>query len=126
MTMPKPPSAEKLLQLSDNELYLRLGREFAGSEAVPQSIDTLIQKGRDAYGKIALHIAASICQGNEPHIDFNDLRDTTLISALTAWIVESGSFQLGHAAALYVATIIARAGLKSFCQSYGPGQLPPK
>lgn len=124
--MPKVPSPEKLLEMSDDELYLRLGRELAGSEAVPQSMDTLIQKGRESFQKIASHIASSLCEGKEPHIDFKDLRDTTLVSALTAWVVESGSFQFSHAALVYVTAIIARAGLQNFCQAYGPGQLPPK
>jgi len=124
--MPKAPPLEKLAQLTDNELYLRLGRELTASEAIPQSMDTLIQKGRESYQKIASHIASMICEGKEPQTNFKDLHDTALTSALAAWMVNQGTFQYGHAAALYVAAIIARAGLSVFCQTYGPGQLPPK
>ncbi len=111
---------EELAALSENELYLMLGREMSRGAGVPQSLGTLVEMGKRAFADLHGELQMAVCGANGPRKGLKDLTQTGLLNAIATAIVGSQEMNLPHVAALYAAVLIARTGLEMYCQGFEP------
>ena len=106
----------ELLSLNEDELYLRLGRELAGSSAVPQSLGSLVTKGKQAFQELEGKIRPVVCAKDGPREGLGTLSNATLLPYIANAILSGNVVAVGHGAALYIAALILKHGLDKFCE----------
>ena len=117
MALPEA-NLEELAALSDNELYLMLGREMSRGAGVPQSLGSLVDIGKRAFADLQGNLQLAVCGANGPRKGLKDLTQTGLLNAIATAIVSSQQLNLPQVAALYAAVLVARTGLEMFCQGF--------
>jgi hypothetical protein len=101
--------------MSENELLLCLGRETVGDAAVPQSLGSLIDRGRNILQEVEPWLKKLVCDADGPKPFLEDLSHEALHSAVVAIIVGTAGFSFPHIAAIYLAAVIVRRGLQNYC-----------
>ena len=122
--MPPPEeNLDELAALSENELYLMLGREMSRGAGVTQSLGSLVEMGKRTFADLKGDLQLAVCGANGPRKGLKDLTQTGLLNAIATAIVSSQQLDLPHVAALYAAVLVARTGLEMFCSGF---QAPPE
>jgi hypothetical protein len=109
------PTPQELDVLSENELLLRLGRESVGGAAVPQSLGSLIERGRHVLQQAEPKLKVLLCDTDGPKAALGELSHEALHAAIVALIAGTAGFNFTAVAAAYVAAVIARRGLRTYC-----------
>jgi hypothetical protein len=109
---------EKLLGLSEDELYLGLGREVAGAAGVPQSLASVVQKGKHAFGQFAAQFKPTICGSNGPRDGLGKLTGGCLVEGISTAVLSGNPHAITAAAALYVGALVAKMGLNTYCAGF--------
>ncbi len=109
---------DELLSLSDNELYFRLGREISREAATPQGAGFLVRRGKEFISQEVDSIRAAVCRPDGPRAAVGSVNETTLAASIANVIVEGGHLDISHIAALYIAALLLRTGLNTFCGDY--------
>ncbi len=122
--MPPPEeNLEELAALSENELYLMLGREMSRGAGVTQSLGSLVEMGKRTFADLKGDLQLAVCGTNGPRKGLKDLTQTGLLNAIATAIVSSQQLDLPHVAALYAAVLVTRTGLEMFCSGF---EAPPE
>ncbi len=117
--MPPPEeNLDELAALSENELYLMLGREMSRGAGVTQSLGSLVEMGKRTFADLKGDLQLAVCGANGPRKGLKDLTQTGLLNAIATAIVSSQQLDLPHVAALYAAVLVARTGLEMFCVGF--------
>ncbi len=112
--------AERLLALSDDELYLGLGREVVGAEGVPQDLGAIVNRGKAAFNEFRTRLRPALCGTGGPKKGLEELSATTLVTTIATAALAGNVAGIGAAAAMYVAVLIVRMGLDKYCEGYVP------
>jgi hypothetical protein len=116
-----PESPESLLALSDDEIYLGLGRELAGPVGVPQDLGAIVARGKQAFNELQAKLRPVVCGPDGPRAGCGTLTKVTLVNAIANAILTGNVAALSAGAVLYIAVLIVRLGLDRYCESYtGP------
>jgi hypothetical protein len=113
------PNVDQLLALSENELYLLLGREITREAATPQGAGFLVKRGKEFFSEEYVSLRAAICGPDGPRAAVGSVTNTTLAASLVNAIVGGSHMDVSHLAALYIAVIVLRTGLNNFCGDDG-------
>jgi hypothetical protein len=111
-------SIEQELQgLTEDELFLKLGSMHAGSAAVPESAQSLVERGRALFEQVKAVLQPIVCRpGAETTTD--TLTTASLLAVINNEVAMTPTFHLAHGAALVIAMLIMRQGLTRFCADY--------
>ncbi|HTZ58028.1 MAG TPA: hypothetical protein VMB49_08030 [Acidobacteriaceae bacterium] len=112
------PKIDELLSLSDNELYLRLGREITGEAATPQGAASLVKRGREFISREVDFLRAAVCGPDGPRSAVGSIDQKTLAGSIAGAIVGGSHIDISHVAALCIAVLLLRTGLDTFCGDY--------
>jgi len=112
--------AQNVLAMSDDELYLGLGREVSGADGTPQSLETVVKRGKDAFNEFRTRLRPQLCGTDGPRKALSDLGNIAAIPAIGAAILALNLPGIGAGAALYAAALVARMGLDKYCEGYVP------
>lgn len=113
--MTNVPTPQELDVLTENELLLRLGRESVGGAAVPQSLGSLIECGRRVLLQVEPKLKALLCDEDGPKAALGELSHESLHVTIAAFLAGTTDFNYSAVAAAYVAAVVARRGLQTYC-----------
>lgn len=108
------PDAAELDAMEENELLFSLGRETVGDAAVPQSLGSLVQRGRELVRKIAPQAKDLLCDADGPRALLKEITGQSLHEAV-ALAIAGVATGLTPLACAYVAALILRRGLDLYC-----------
>ncbi|WP_145243474.1 hypothetical protein [Urbifossiella limnaea] len=102
----------RLLSLSQDEIYLEIGRQLTGREAFPTPPVHLIARARRWATE---RLAQAVCSSDKLKVlSRQDVPTQEVILSISA-VLDVVSHVLGGVPALTAAVLIARVGLHNFC-----------
>ena len=104
---------EELIEASCDELFAALGAQVAPPQALPGSLEELVDKGRHWFGKNRERLMKLICR-DEVIETLNASRDDI---ALLIAVADLLSDALKGVAPFTVAALIVKIGLLEFCSA---------
>jgi hypothetical protein len=107
-----PPA--NLDSMPEDELFFRLGRETIGDAIVPQSFDTLIERGRAVLAGAEPAVRAVLCMDGGVRDLLKDLSDEARKQQIP--LLLAGTLTgFTHLAVILIGALVMRAGLDRYC-----------
>lgn len=110
------PTASQLDAMDEDELLLCVGQETVGDDvAVPQSLGSLIERGRQVMRDAEPKLKAVLCDPDGPKAVLNALSKEALHQEVVALIAASAGFAFTQVAIIYIAAVVLKRGLDVYC-----------
>lgn len=106
---------KKLLNLSEEELYTKLGREFAGNQAFPSDTRELVERGRRLFNAQIKRISPLVCENNTIKKMVNDNSEDSHIVMEIVNLIASIALPV---APINLAVLLVKRGVKKCCENY--------
>jgi hypothetical protein len=114
--MSDSPPFSRINTMSEDELLLCIGQETAENDAaVPQSLGSLIERGRQVMQKAEPMLKILLCDPEGPKPVLAALSDEALHAAVVALIAGTAGFAFTPVAITYITAVILRRGLNCYC-----------
>lgn len=114
--MSDAPTPSELDAMGEDELLLCIGQETVGDDvAVPQSLGSMIERGRQVMRDAEPKLKAAVCGPDGP----KDILDSLTKEVLHREVVALVSMTLGatfsQLAIVYIAAVLLKHGLNRYC-----------
>jgi hypothetical protein len=122
--MADPAPLANLDAMPEDELFFRLGRETVGEAIVPQSFETLTERGRIVLAEVAPAVRAVLCADGGVRDLLKDLSDEARKQQVVL-LLGGALTGFTHLAVILVGALVLRAGLDRYCGSAAAAPASP-